>query len=134
MSTDISRRTFLGIASAVTIGVGAGQSLFGQSGIWVLTANVVTMPRGLGLRVKFTVDFMDNVPLYLEIVDLYGPTIFQRWIRIADRSGDELVPFGPFDMPDGRTYLVSVVDGNGQRQLLSPVVQVDVPALPGILS
>jgi hypothetical protein len=132
VSTQLTRRTFLGMASAIAIGTVANRRAKAQDG-WSLTADVIAVTRGLGLYVTFTVDFLDDVPLYIEVVDFDSSSIFELWTPISDVTGDELLEFGPNDIPYGRSYLVSIVDYLGQRQLLSPVIQVDAPLQPDIL-
>ena len=129
MSRRLTRRAFIGITSGAALGISTrGNWLRAQSN-WTLAAEVIPVKEGFGLMVTFAVEFLDLLPLYIQFADRENPDVF-LWDQITVPSGTDLLEIGPYDIPYGGSYLVTVVTALGQQHTLSPVVQVDVPSLP----
>ena len=111
--------------SATTVVVPAG-----AQSTYVLTADVATVDKGFQLNVTFALGSLGSEPLFVQVADSKGANIFFTWDDITDPSGTVVEDFGPYDLPYGLTYLVSIVNELGELDPLSPVVQVEAPGFP----
>jgi len=130
MSAQINRRAFVGLASGAAIGVSAGAIPALAQSSYVLTADVTTVEHGFNLTVTFDVGTLSSTPLFVQIADSKGAEIFFTWDDVTEPSGTVVEEIGPYDLPYGGTYLVSIVNASGVQDPLSPVVQIEVPGFP----
>ncbi len=130
MSTRLSRRTFIGLASGAAFTVGTGGIPARAQSTSTLAAEVVTVEHGFALRVTFSVGSLGSEPLFIQVADSRGVEFFFTWDSITESSGTDDLDIGPDAIQYGRTCLVTIVTATGEQLPLSPVVQVDVPGFP----
>ena len=130
MSRRLTRRTFVGLTSGAALSIVHGDTWLRGQSPWTLTAQVIPVASGFGLLVTFGVDPSPSIPLYIQVADSDGPDIFFSWTGITEPAGADLLQIGPFGIPYGRRYLVTIVTALGNQDPLSPLVSVDIPALP----
>jgi hypothetical protein len=134
MPMRLTRRAFIALAGAALLvgGLASRRRVRAQTQ-WTLTADVVPIDHAFSLRVSFSVGFPLLEQLYIEVADADSPSLFFSWEPIAEFAGQVLFEVGPWGIPDGRPYLVTIVTPSSERHVLSPVVQVQVPSYPEIL-
>ena len=136
MATQVTRRTLL--RAAALTGAGLGGLLLPRPApaqrVWFLNAGVVAVAHGFAVAVTYSVDFAENLPLYIRVADSRGASVFLSWERITEPAEVLLLDAGAFDIPYGARYSLAVVLPSGQPHPLSPVVEVDLPALPAALN
>jgi len=130
MSAELNRRTFIGLASGTAVGVSAGVIPARAQSSFVLIAEVVTVELGFALKVTFDLASLGTEPLFVQVADSKGANIFFTWDDITAPSGTVVEDLGPYDLPYGLTYLVSIVNETGEQVPFSPVVQVEAPGFP----
>jgi hypothetical protein len=134
MSAELNRRTFIGLASGAALGVtSAVMPVRAQSAI-TLTADVVAVEKGFQLSMTYVLGSLGTEPLFLQVADSRGADVFFTWDKITQPSGTEVEDIGPFNIPYGHTYLVSIVDATGVQDPSSPVVTVEVPSFPAAIT
>jgi hypothetical protein len=131
MSAQLNRRSFIGLASGAAIGASTGAITAGAQSTYVLTADVVAVQYGFALAVTFQVPPSSQLR-FIQIAEIDSPNLFFTWdnIDVPDTYGTVENYFGPFDLPYGPAYQVTIVDESGDQIPDTPAVQVYTPQFP----
>src|SRR5688500_17842498 len=115
MAERLGRRTFIATTLGLTLGVAAARTAVRAQRYWTLTVEAVPVTHGFALQISFSLDFLDGEPLFIHVADKDSSSFSFTWMRISESPGDELVECGPFDLPYGRPYVVTIVTLSGVR-------------------